>query len=143
MAERSLAEMLPQEMTQLRWRPLVTFFLTINKPFIVGKVPSGVDRRIAELTGGRFKGERCAEILLPSGSDWQNVRSDGPWMINVRTLLETDDGALISMTYQGLRHGPEEVIEAIARGESGQSEFLLHARRAVARNGFGKVTAGC
>ena len=53
-AEQSLAEMLHQEMTQLRWRPLVTFFLTINKPFIVGKVPSGVDRRIAELTGGRF-----------------------------------------------------------------------------------------
>jgi hypothetical protein len=38
-------------------------------------------------------------------------------MINVRTLLETDDGALIGMTYTGLRHGPKDVIEAIARGE--------------------------
>jgi hypothetical protein len=118
MSEQSLAEMLPQEMTQLRWRPLVTFFLTINKPFVVGKVPSGVDRRIAELTGGHFEGDRLRGKILPSGSDWQNVRSDGPWMINVRTLLETDDGALISMTYQGLRHGPKEVIDAIARGES-------------------------
>ena len=39
-------------------------------------------------------------------------------MINVRTLLETDDGALIGMTYQGLRHGPKEIIDAIGRGES-------------------------
>jgi hypothetical protein len=39
-------------------------------------------------------------------------------MINVRTLLETDDGALISMAYTGLRHGPKEVIDALARGET-------------------------
>ena len=38
--------------------------------------------------------------------------------INVRTLLETDDGALISMTYAGVRHGPQDILDAIARGES-------------------------
>jgi hypothetical protein len=31
--------------------------------------------------------------------------------------LETDDGALIHMTSFGLRHGPPEVIAALARGE--------------------------
>jgi hypothetical protein len=36
----------------------------------------------------------------------------------VRTLLETDDGALIGLTYSGLRHGPADVISAIARGEN-------------------------
>jgi len=32
--------------------------------------------------------------------------------------LETDDGALIHMTSFGLRHGPPEVLAALARGES-------------------------
>ena len=32
--------------------------------------------------------------------------------------LETDDGALIHMASFGLRHGPTEVIAALARGES-------------------------
>jgi hypothetical protein len=112
-----LATLLPTEMKELRWKPLFTFFLDIPKPFVVGKVPSGVDRRIAELKSGYFEGERLRGKILPSGSDWQNVRTDGAWQINVRTLLETDDGALISMNYQGLRHGPKEVIDAIARGE--------------------------
>ena len=35
----------------------------------------------------------------------------------MRTLLETDDGALIGMSYTGLRHGPKEVLEALGRGE--------------------------
>jgi hypothetical protein len=92
-----LETLLPPEMTELRWRPLMTFFLDIKPPYNLGKTPVA-DRRIAELPGGYFQG-------------------DSAWMINVRTLLETDDGALIGMTYTGLRHGPKDVIEAIARGE--------------------------
>jgi hypothetical protein len=110
-----LAEMLPKEMTELRWRPLMTFFIQI-KVNNVGKTPAA-DRRIGELTAGRFEGERLRGKFLPSGSDWQNVRDDGAWAINVRALLETDDGALIGMTYTGLRHGPKEVLDAIGRGE--------------------------
>ena len=37
--------------------------------------------------------------------------------LDVRLVMETDDGHLIGMTYRGLRHGPKEVIDAIARGE--------------------------
>lgn len=112
-----LIDILPAEMTELRWRPLMTFFLEVKPPHNVGRTPVA-DRRIAELPGGYFEGERLRGAILPSGSDWQTVREDSAWMINVRTLLETDDGALIGMTYQGLRHGPKPVIEAIARGES-------------------------
>ena len=112
-----LAGLLPPEMTELRWRPLFTFFLEVKKPYNVGKTPVA-DRRIAELTGGYFEGARLRGKILPSGSDWQSVRDDDAVMINVRTVLETDDGALIGMTYQGLRHGPKEIIDAIGRGES-------------------------
>ena len=112
-----LESLLPPEMRELRSRPLMSFFLDIKAPYNVGRTPVA-DRRIAELPGGYFEGSRLSGTILPSGSDWQSVREDSAWMINVRTLLQTDDGALIAMTYQGLRHGPPEVIAAIARAET-------------------------
>lgn len=111
-----LESVLPEEMKELRYRPLMTFFLDITPPYNVGKTPVA-DRRIAALPGGYFEGERLRGKILPSGSDWQTVRPDGAWMIDVRTLLETDDGALIGMRYQGLRHGDPEVLAALGRGE--------------------------
>ncbi len=116
MSEPSLATMLPQEMKELRWKPLMAFFIEVKKPYVVGKTP-GIDRRIGEITGGRFEGERLRGKVLTSGSDWQTLRDDGATTINVRTLLETDDGQLIGMTYQGVRHGPAAVLAALGRGE--------------------------
>ena len=37
--------------------------------------------------------------------------------VYLRITLETDDHALIYMTFQGLRHGPPDVIAALGRGE--------------------------
>ena len=34
-----------------------------------------------------------------------------------RLVLQADDGALIAMTYVGLRHGPPEVMARLGRGE--------------------------
>jgi hypothetical protein len=116
MSAPPLATILPQEMSDFRFRPLFIFVIDVAKPSIIGKTP-GVDRRVGEITGGRFEGERLSGRILSGGSDWQSVHSDGMWELNVRIVLETDDGHLIGMTYRGLRHGPKEVIDAIARGE--------------------------
>lgn len=117
MEKTPLGELLPDRMTELRWRPLMDFFVEVKKPWVVGKTPAA-DRRIGEISGGRFEGERLRGTILTGGSDWQTVRDDGAWMLDVRVLLETDDGALIGMTYRGIRHGPKQVIDALARGES-------------------------
>jgi hypothetical protein len=114
--ERPLSAILPKEMTELRVKPLFAFLLHVDKPFVVGKTPS-IDRRVGVISGGRFEGERLRGKLLPGGSDWQTVRSDAAWTLDVRIVLETDDGHLIGMTYRGLRHGPQEVLDRIARGE--------------------------
>lgn len=116
MATQSLQSMLPEEMKDFRFRPLFTFVIDVEKPSIIGETPS-VNRRVGEITGGAFEGERLKGKILSGGSDWQAVRTDGTWELNVRIVLETDDGHLIGMTYRGLRHGPKEVIDAIARGE--------------------------
>jgi hypothetical protein len=113
----SLSSILPPEMTQLRTRPLFIFLLHVEKATVIGKTP-GVDRRVGVITGGRFEGERLRGKLLPGGSDWQSIRTDGTWMLDVRVVMETDDGHLIGMTYRGMRHGPPEVMDRIARGEA-------------------------
>jgi hypothetical protein len=114
---RPLSEILPKEMTELRTRPLFTLLLDVAPPINVGKT-HGIDRRIGVITGGRFEGEKLRGTLLPGGSDWQAVRpGDGAFMLNVRICLKTDDDAIISMSYPGIRHGPKEVLDRIARGE--------------------------
>ena len=116
MDKPALSTILPSEMTQVRVRPLFTFSIDVAKPFVIGRTP-GVDRRVGEVLGGRFEGERLNGKILTSGSDWQQVRADGAWVLDVRLVMETDDGHLIGMTYRGLRHGPKDVLDAIGRGE--------------------------
>jgi len=100
-ATRPLSEILPKEMNELRVRPLFTLLLAVDPPIVVGKTP-GVDRRVGVITGGRFAGERLSGTLFPGGgSDWQSIRpGDGAWLINVRIVLKTDDGAIIGMPYR-------------------------------------------
>ena len=45
------------------------------------------------------------------------MRTDGCAALDVRLVLQTDDGALIGLTYRGLRHGPADVMAKVARGE--------------------------
>ena len=118
MADQTLASMLPPAMTDPRWRHLMTFYVEVNPPQIVGKTPAGATRRVAQIAAGRFEGERLKGWFLPGGSDWQTAREDGATTIDVRLVLETDDKQLIAMTYRGVRHGPKEVLDAIGRGEA-------------------------
>src|SRR3954465_5512997 len=120
-----LSEIMPPELTQLSFRPLFAFQIEVKPPSIVGATP-GYDRRIGEIAGGRFEGERLRGTILSGGSDWQSLRADGATTINVRLVLKTDDGALIAMRYFGVRHGPKEVLERIARGDNvNPSEYYM------------------
>jgi len=123
----SLTQLLPPELTALRYQRLFVFQIDVKRPTIIGPTP-GHDRRIGEIVGGRFEGERLRGRILSGGSDWQSLRADGATTLNVRLVMETDDGALIGMTYLGIRHGPKEVLDRIARGESvNPSEYYMRA----------------
>jgi hypothetical protein len=55
--------------------------------------------------------------VRPFGADWMRIRPDGVATIDVRATLQTDDDALIYMRYTGYRHGPANVMQALADGE--------------------------
>ena len=99
-------------------RLLMTLRVTVAAPQNIGAVPNGT-RRTAPLSGGSFEGPRLRGTVLPGGSaDWLLLRADGVLELDLRATLRTDDGALVSMRSFGLRHGPPEVIAAVARGEA-------------------------
>jgi len=97
-------------------RLLMTMHVAVGDRQTIGAVPLGT-RAIVPITGGTFEGPRMRGKLLPGGGDWTLLRSDGVLELDLRVTLETDDGALIHMASFGHRHGPPEVIAAIARGE--------------------------
>ncbi|MDD9957649.1 MAG: DUF3237 domain-containing protein [Gammaproteobacteria bacterium] len=57
--------------------------------------------RIAPVTGGTFSGPRLSGTVHDGGADWITQVS-GHSSLDVRITLETDDGAIIYMTYKGM-----------------------------------------
>jgi hypothetical protein len=98
-------------------RLLMTLQVAVSTPQKIGAVPHGT-RATAPITSGHFEGPRLRGEVLPGGGDWTLLRGDGVLELDLRLTLQTDDGALIQMTSFGLRHGPPEVLAALARGQS-------------------------
>ena len=103
-------------MAEIRTTHLFKMTLEVAGMQPIGATPAG-NRRIGLVAGGSFEGARLRGKVRPGGADWIVVRPDGVTTLDVRLVLETDDGAAIGMTYRGLRHGPPEVMDRLNRGE--------------------------
>jgi hypothetical protein len=103
--------------TTVSSRPLFRIHITLHPIQELGSTPLG-RRRIFPVSGGSFEGERLRGRILPhGGGDWLLLRPDGSSQQDVRMILETDDGALVGMTYRGVRHSSEAVSAQLTRGE--------------------------
>jgi hypothetical protein len=112
----SLNDNLPEALQSVRTQELFVMRLEVQKPQNLGATP-GAFRRVGVILGGVFEGQRLSGAVLEGGSDWQTVRSDSATTLNVRLVLKTVDGALIGMSYQGMRHGPADIMAQIDKGE--------------------------
>ena len=94
--------MLPFELESL-----FSFTAKNRPPEVIGPLPDGI-RVNFYCAGGRVEGARLSGRVLPVGGDWMTVRSDGVGILDVRTTIESDDGALIYVAYSGvLDLGPD------------------------------------
>lgn len=75
------------------------------------------NRRIIPIIGGKVSGPRINGEVLNVGADWQTIFHSGLAELDTRYAIRTDDGATIEIRNYGFRHGPDEVIAAISRGE--------------------------
>ena len=74
-------------------------------------------RRIIPIVGGTVTGPKLNGRILNVGADWQTIFPNGLAELDTRYAMETDDGAVIEIINFGFRHGPEEVMQAVTRGE--------------------------
>ena len=86
----------------MRSRPLMTLRLNTAPVQDIGAAPRGM-RITFPIIGGSFEGERLRGQVLLGGNDWTIKRSDGVVELDLRVTLETDDGAFIYMTFEGIR----------------------------------------
>ena len=107
--------------------------VTVDAPLDLGDVGKG-GRRIVPITGGEFSGPRLRGVVLSGGADWQVLRGDGVAELEARYTLRTDDGALIYVRNHALRHGPAEVMAALAAGRAVEPGELLFPWRDVFRD---------
>ncbi|MCW0197916.1 DUF3237 domain-containing protein [Sphingopyxis sp.] len=99
-------------------RPLCTVEFEVGGGLIaIGASPFG-DRRLGYITGGRFFGPRINGIVLPGGGNWSRggrlgeVASAGTF--DARAVWQTDDGALIYLSYTGRSVIPDDVRATFA-----------------------------
>lgn len=83
----------------------------------LGAAPAG-ERRFVPLGAGEVSGPELSGTLVEGGIDWQWMRSDGVLEIAAHYVIRADDGALIEVRSEGLRHGPAEVMARLAAGEA-------------------------
>jgi len=76
------------------------------------------------IDGGWVKGPEIEGKLIAPGGDWLQLLSDGTLRIDVRLTIETDDGALIYLSYNGVARRTEESISKRERGEVVESEDM-------------------
>ena len=116
--------------------PLCTFTGTLGAPLTLDTTPSGT-RLIFEVLDGSASGDRLnATLKGQANADWLTIGADGTGTLDVRLLLETHDGALVFIQYQGRVDTtvPGSPVYATPRFDSGDVRYLwLNKIQAVAR----------
>jgi hypothetical protein len=89
--------------------------VVVDSPLDAGDVGKGT-RRFVPIAGGEVSGPKLRGKVLPGGGDWQIIRDDGVAELEARYTVQAGDRALIFVRNYGLRHGPPQVIAALAAG---------------------------
>jgi hypothetical protein len=100
----------------LQTRYVFSLAIQVGVPIIVGDTGHGV-RRIIPILGGEVRGEGMKGTIFPCGADFQTIRPNGFTELEAKYAFEMDDGAIIYIENIGIRFGPKDLLDRIARGE--------------------------
>jgi hypothetical protein len=99
-------------MTQPNFEHLFSFTVRLHMPpEVIGPGPAGI-RVNFYIAGGEMSGPRCNGKVMPVGGDWILIRRDGVGEVDVRLTMETADGALIYVVYNGVADPGPDSYEA-------------------------------
>jgi len=76
------------------------------------------ERRYVPLLGGTVAGPELNGRIVEGGVDWQVQRADGVLDIAAHYVIRADDGGLIEVQSDGMRHGAPDVMARLAHGDA-------------------------
>jgi Protein of unknown function (DUF3237) len=80
--------------------PLARVSVGAGAAYKVSGGPFG-NRIIAGISDGRWDGERLSGNIVGAGGDWAMPSSGNAMLLDVRQVIQTDDGATVYVTYHG------------------------------------------
>ena len=105
-------------------RPLMVLRLATSATEDIGSTPQGT-LTIFPVTGGSFEGERLRGKVLAGGGDWVTAHGNRTFTLDLRVTLETDDGSLIHMTFNGVRDDANHYFRTVPRFETAAPNYAF------------------
>jgi hypothetical protein len=93
--------------------------IDLNPPQVVGPVLKGT-RLISTFKNGVIKSDRINGKILEGGGDWGLFLDSTTFKVDSRATIETEDGALIYITYSGYSHATAKISAMIGAGKGGE-----------------------
>jgi hypothetical protein len=117
--------------------PLCTMVMELGDPFVLPNSPAGT-RVIVEMKDLRVEGDRLRGSLKGNAAaDWLTIGPDATGTIDVRATMETHDGAVVFMHYQGRRdfsQGMDAPIYTAPKFDTGDDRYAwINKIQAVAK----------
>lgn len=103
-------------MFEYKMEHVCTYRATLAPPEVF-TAPPGDLRVNIYVTGGEVWGPKLQGKLKPLGADWLTLRTDGILMLDVNAVIESNDGALIDVQYNGVADLGPDGYNAFLRGE--------------------------
>ena len=89
--------------------------------FVAAPIPVGPSswgtRLVFPVVGGTVKGPRLNGKVQSFGADWGVIRPDDCFELDVRIVVETDDGAFIHTQYAGIADMTKEQADQFRAGD--------------------------
>jgi hypothetical protein len=126
------------EADPLQLVPFCSALLTVGATTVVEGGPFGT-LLVGEISSSRWEGERFrASQRGVAAADWCRLSTDGTLGdVDVRVTLETDDGALVFVAYNGRTDMRTGRVYSTPRFETGDERYLrLNQMVVVARGRF-------
>ena len=105
-------------------RPLIVVRLETSATEQIGTTLDGT-LSIFPIIGGSFEGDRLRGKVIAGGGDWVTAKADGSFELDARATLETDDGALIYMTFTGIRDDAQKYFRTLPRFETASPKYAF------------------
>ena len=100
----------------LQTKHVFSLAIKVGAPIVAGDIGHGI-RRVIPILGGEVFGDGIKGTIFPVGADFQVIRPNGFTELEAKYAFELDDGAIVYIENIGIRFGPKELLDRIAKGE--------------------------